>query len=307
MTTAQMITELRQALGNRTDISDGRYANWLSWAQYDLCGFNRRKLFPSIRFRQLEHVTVVTVPSYPGLVSAGTEGQYSVTLTNAASSVDSFYNSAVLQITYASGETQNCMIIAYNGTTRVATLDRPLDDDTSSATNLSDYIFFKFYTVQQLLGLDPAVQLWAVERLEDARTGQEIERGTWETVSQGDIFVLSSNIERFATRGDTVVFGSTFDYSGLDYAKTLRVWWYGYPALLSDAEPNRSPEIPEAWHETIILGAIWRGFERLMEPDRADVARVHYIDSALNRLNQYMVEENSTPRAIKVRSYRVKL
>jgi hypothetical protein len=65
--------------------------------------------------------------------------------------------------------------------------------------------------------------------------------------------------------------------------------------------------IPEAWHEVIILGALWRGHEALMEPERADVARAQYVDEALNRLNQYAIEEEHIERGLRARSYNVEL
>lgn len=305
MTTGEMLDELRASLGNRTDITDARYALWLNWALYDLCGFHRKKLLPSLRFRVLEGKFTTTIPVVTGDVVA-TFSVDTVTLAVGSSAVDDFYNDRVLEITDHSGTpadgllNQVRIITDYVGATRIATLDEALAVITDGETEYS--IYQHEIDILTQTTFDPDITFWSLERLEAIR-GTQVEKKDWQDLIGIDFTSAVADIpSQYARHGDSILFNMA-----INEALALRGWYYKHPTALADTSPDVICELPLNWHEVLVLGAVYRGFEKLMEPERAIEARGQYVEEAANRLTEQELDDGSISRGLKARSYIVEL
>lgn len=305
MTAGEMIDELQASLGNRTDITDARYATWLNWALYDLCGFHRKRMFTPARFRVLEGKIVFTISPVSGTVTAAAAG--TVTVGGwAATYVDDYFNDCVIEVTAHSGTApdgllnQTRVITDYTGASGLITIDEDWATNPDTDTTIS--IYRRIFDLETLTGLDPDDALWAIERLETLR-GTEIEKKDWEDLINVDISEATAEVpEEYARYGDTLIFDSAIED---DLA--LRMWYYRYPTAFDSANQTVECELPESWHEIVVLGAIYRGFEKLMEPDRALEAKAQYVDEATNRITAYQLEDEHIERQLKARSYHAEL
>ena len=304
MTTAEMLDELRASLGNRTDITDARYTLWLNWALYDLCGFHRKKLLPSLRFRVLEGKFIVSVPVVTDTATAGAAS--TITLAVGSSAVDDFYKDRVLELTDYDGDApdgllnQTRIILSYVGATRVATLDEAWTVNPDASTDYS--IYQHEIDILTVVGLDPDITFWSLERLESVR-GTEIDKKDWQDMVGIDFSSAVGDIpSEYARHGDSILFDMA-----INETLALRGWYYMHPTALADTSPDVICELPLNWHEVIVLGAVHRGFEKLMEPERALEARAQYVEEAANRLTEQELDDGSISRGLKARSYIVEL
>lgn len=305
MTTQEMIDELQASLGNRTDITAARYTTWLNWAQYDLCGFHRKRMFTPARFRVLEGRVVANITIDSGLATA--QSSTTVTIGSLAGTYDDDeFNDCVVKVTAHAATApdgllnQVRMITDYVGATGQITIDEVWDTNPDAQTTLE--IYRRVFDLETLTGLDPDEDLWVIERLETLR-GTEIEKKDWEDLINVDMTTaIAETPSEYARRGDSIIFDSA-----IEDELSLRFWYYRYPTLLSSTTPTVECELPEAWHEIVILGAIYRGFEKLMEPDRALEAKAQYVDEATNRITAYQLEDEHIERNLKARSYNVEL
>lgn len=305
MTTQELIDELQATLGNRQDITDERYVQWLNWAQYDLCGFHRKRLFPSIRFRALEGKFIMNIPVISGTAQAG-GADNAIILAAGTTGADDWFVDCVVELTDYTGTApdgllnQKRMVVDYDSGSLTITVDEDWDVNPDASTTYS--IYRREFDLLTFTSLDPTDELWAVEKMETIR-GTGLDKVDWDELTGLDgTNALSATPEKFARYENSLM----FDY-WINEALSLRAFYYRYPTQLDAGAPDVEPIIPEAWHEVILLGAIWRGHEKLMEPDRADVAKAQYIDAAINRLSQYDIEEKSIERGLKARSYNVRL
>lgn len=303
MTTGEMIVELRASLGNRTDITDERYVTWLNWAQYDLCGFHQKRVFPSLRFRTLEAKFFLSLPVVSGTVVAATDSTF---ILSGAPQPAGFYEDCVVRIVDHAGVPpdgligQTRTIVAYAGLTHTATIDEDWSVNPDSDTQYE--IYRREFNLETFGSISTSEDLWAIERVETLR-GMEIVNRDWEVLVHRDSRQsLGSVPTEFARRGEYII----FDIAPVEPI-SLRVWYYRFPPRLSAVDLDGESSLPEAWHEVIVLGGIWRGHEALMEPARADEAFQLYKDRAIHRVNQYQIEDRQIERGLKMRSYRVKL
>lgn len=300
MTTGEMIAELRASLGNRTDITDARYVTWLNWAQYDLCGFHQKRVFPSLRFRGLEAKFFLNLPVVTGQVTAFTDSTFTL---SGVLQPDGFFDDCVVRITGHTGTPpdnligQTRSIVAYSGVTGVATIDE--DWDVNPDTDTEYEIYQREFDLEEFGNISVSTDLWAIERVETLR-GYEIHGKDWEDIVHRD---PRSSIGRlpseYARRGNYII----FDIAP-EEPISLRIWYYRFPPMLTATDPDQESVLPEAWHEIVVLGAVWRGHEALMEPARAEEAFTVYKDRATHRINQYQIEDRQISRGLKVRSYR---
>lgn len=301
MTTAELIDELRRKLGNRTDIAEDRYARWLNWSMYELSGFHRQRVFPSVWFHELEDTVIVGLVPASGTAQAG--GALTITLELTAPATAEYYQDAILAITgydeVAAGASapeglvgQQKLIASYSAA-RVATVDSAWDVEPD------EYTEYTIYRKGFRFGVDVTVtshtDIYAVLKMEVASTGSEVEHVAWETLVYGDPQSVGVPA-RYARFSDRVLFDSA-----PTSPVTFRLWVYRYPPQLDALVPDAEPILPEQWHEVILLGALWRGFESLMEPDRAEEAKRQFVDTATNRNSTFAVEAPHIERGIRVR------
>lgn len=301
MTTEQLVDELRRKLGNRTDIADDRYVQWLNWAMLDLCGFHRQRVFPSVWFHELEDSILVSLSPVTNTVDTATDN--TITLDTSESDVDGYFSDTVIKITgydeTAAGQSaptglldQTRLILSYDDN-RVATVDVAWD------VNPDQYTEYTIYRKGFRFGIDidqnSKTDIYAILRLETAREGNEIEHVAWESLVNSDPMTLGAP-GRYARHGDRILFDSA-----PEEALALRLWVYRYPRQLSATEPSEATVLPDQWDEVVLLGALWRGFESLMEPDRAMEAKEQYVNAATNKNSTYAVEAPHVERGIRVR------
>lgn len=291
MTTQELRDELAASLGNRTDITDARYVSWLNWAMFDLCGFHRKRLFDPLQLHQLESDFTFTTTPVTGTAQAGTSN--TITLAAAASAVDDYYNNQVIEITSGTGNDQKALIIDYDGSTRQATVATTWDT-TPNATSV--YAIYKrsWHLINDLA--QSADRIWTIQLLQDlTNNGKEVEQKNWKEIINVD-WTQTGDPEEFCRRGDSMVFNRT-----PDEAITYRAWIILFPALLSASNMGVEPELPEYWHEALVLGATYRGHSKLMEPERAIAAKQEYVDAVNNKRSSYQVESEFVKSGMGVR------
>jgi len=296
MTTAELIEELAAKLGNRTDITDERYVRWLNWSMLDIGGFHRQKLFPSVWFHELEDTILFTLAPLTGTVVAATGT--TVTLDTTAVAQADYYNDTVIELTDYTGTApdgllgQERLILDYT-LGRVATLGEAWTVNPDANTD---------YMVRRRvirLGVDitedATDDIYAILRLERANDGTEIEHVAVQELMHNDPFSVGDPTQ-YARHGNSIIFDAAPEES-----TSFRAWVYRYPAPLVASAPTVEPVFPEQWHEVILLGALWRGFESLMEPDRAKEAETMYVSAAVNRNTALSVENPFINRGFTLR------
>jgi hypothetical protein len=70
---------------------------------------------------------------------------------------------------------------------------------------------------------------------------------------------------------------------------------------LSADNLDGTSELPVYWHELLVLGAVYRGFQKLMEPDRAAEAYEQYNREVVNRLDDDELENAFISTGLRVR------
>jgi hypothetical protein len=304
MTIQQMIDELAASLGNRTDITNARYIQWLNWALFDVCGQHRRRSANSRLFKSLERFVMIPVTITTGTVTSATS-------TTLASSVFSntnygFYDNYVIEITdfdedgsgvtTPSGLIGQQRIVVYS----IPTSETVIVEPPFITTPIATYTTFELYRrIYELSSTDiptlPTAGVWGIQRLEDIENKTILELQSWETVISAD-FTTTGTPTAFAHRGNSIVFNVTPVED-----KWYRMWYYAYPTLMLESDLTASCDLPVYWHEQIVLGAIYRGFQKLMEPDRAAQALSDYTAAITYRIDQDELENDQIQHALKVK------
>lgn len=299
MTTQQLRDELHAALGNRSDLGsdDTRYLRWLNWSLLDVCGMHKKRWYPPQRFHVLEAKGIFTISVVTGTCQAGADG--SVTLAAADSQVDDYYNDMIVELTAYSGTepdgllNQKRVITDYATGTKVATIYPDWDVNPDSSTTYS--IYRRYIDIGTDIGLSPVSSVWAIQRLEHLDDGAALTHGNWKDFIGKDI-TETGEPGGFARRGNMLIFDLT---PNEDYS--FRVWYYKFPTAFAAGSMTAECVLPVNWHEVVFKGAVYRGFEKLMEPERAEEARVSYIQSALERLSTAQLEVEQYQRGFKVK------
>lgn len=299
MTTAEMVAELKAALGNRTDILDSRYALWLNFGLYDLCGFHRKRQFDPPRFHELEGELLFSTEIVAGsFIAPITTTQFVIdALLN---QVDSYYTDMIVEITGYTGTApsglvgQKSRITAYMSATNTITISTAWTVTPDINTQFT--ISRREIDIFEVTGL-ALKYIYAIERIENADTGAPVVQVDWTELIGLDRTTIGVPT-RFARHAGKLVFDQT-----PDVVAPYRMYYYKLPTALDPTNsPNVENELPVNWQEIVILAAVWRGFDRLFEPDRAGDARAKYIDSAINHRDAKSLEVPNTSRGLKMRS-----
>lgn len=285
LTTTQFIDELRRSLGNRTDITPERYVRWLNWALLDICGFHRKRAFAPKRFHELEEQVIFSVPDETGLIISATTKTVGISGTNIETS-SGYYNDSIVTV---DGETH--LVLNWSGT--VATIlgeweTLPVIGETATLQR-------RRFDIENDVGISPKESLWIIEEMEEVYTGDSVIQVKWEDIAHIPLSAIGSP-EKFARRGSNILF-STAPVGGTTY----RLYTYNFPVLLDPAFPDEQSSLTDDWDEIIILGAMWRGFDKLMEPDRSKEAKMGYENELHNRQDAYFREDMFIPKSIKYR------
>lgn len=299
-----MIDEVAASLGNRTDITNDRYIQWLNWSLFDVCGQHRRRAANSRSFKCLERVI-----TFPTAVTEGTVTSATTSSLTSATFTDvnySFYDNYVIEITEfdesGSGITtpdgligQKRTIVYYVPSTATVTV-YPAWDTTPTATYTTFNLYSRIYALSNAtIPNFPTTGVWGIQRIEDVESGTVLTMKPWgELVS--DDFSTTGTPTAFSHRGDYIIFDTT-----PDEAVWYRMWFYTYPTALSASNLSAVSNLPTYWHELIVLGAIYRGFQKLMEPDRASQALIDYTNALTNRIDDDEIENSNIAHSFKLR------
>lgn len=304
MTTEDFIDELRRSLGNRTDISDERYVRWLNWALYDICGLHRQRAFPARRFRQLEDTILFTLPVPSGDAESATSTTAVLAGSMQESGQDDYYADAVVKVTdydeTAAGDEapddlldQERLITAYNAATNTITIAEEWDAVPDEYTELT--IYRRRYSVQDVSSRDTLDDIFAFQKVQIASDATEIELVNWTELADISPFTFGTPT-KIARRGSEFLLDSA-----PESAITLRAFVYMFPRVFDVSELDADSPIPNNWDEVIVLGAMHRGFEKLMEPDRSSEAYQAYINAATNRREENALEAEFKSQGFKLR------
>lgn len=301
MTVQGMLDELRASLGNRTDLAtqDQRLVDWLNWSQYELAGVHQKRILSPKRFHVLEGETFLSTTIVTGTCSnAGTAS--SIVLHVGASGTDDYYNGQLIEITGYTGTApdgligQKKVITDYTGGTLTGIVSSPWDVIPDANTQFT--LYKRMYSIATDLGISPANLLWIIERVENVEDGTPIEQKSWLELI-GTSWTETGEPSAFARRDDMLMFDTTPDDT-----YTYKVFFYKFPALLTTVNmPTTSSVYPDYWHELIVQGAVYRGFEKLMEPNRADEAKQKFLTMAVNRRDEFELESQHIQRRVKLR------
>ena len=300
MTVTELLDELGASMGNRTDLTVARRLLWLNWAQYDLCGFHQKRLFPPIKFHVLEARVLFKLS-----IVSGTAGADSTTaaIHLPGSSVDmDAYTDWIIKLTDYTGDAPSGLlnqvrtIYSYAGNPTFLAIVEPAWSVAADAN--TDYeIYKRWYHLLADVDVSPQLSIHSIERMEYIDGGTEIEQVEWPALTGADYAIGLGDPTEFAHHGDNLLFNKT-----PNAAKAIRMFCYRYPLRLTDAAPETDVcELPEAWHRAVVLGAMQIGFRKLMEPERASEARTRYIEHVNSHKSSFANESRHTPSRMRVK------
>jgi hypothetical protein len=322
-TNREFVDELKASLGNNTMITDDRYVRWLNFALLDLCGMHRKRAFPPKRFRVLEGRLLLAsdVMQYAdlpvevftaGLSGTGVMGTVdSIVSSSLSSTEDNYYVDWIVEVTgYVGtapegliGQQRLCVGSVALTTEVLVSPQFTVAPDTNTEISLYRRSYnLEGVTTQQQPSTRTSVnqtgglRLWAIERIENAEDGTPLTPKDWRELA-GQSFYTKGSPSTFARRDTEILFDAAPDTD-----ITWRVWFYRYPLQFDVTTLDTVVcELPDDWHELVLMGAIWRGWKALMEPQRADSAYQQYINEATNRIDTHMLEEKHVLKQFKVK------
>lgn len=283
MTVQEMIEDVYLRLGNPTWLSPYNNSNTFdinqSGAQTILGWLNRG--YNQITNWKLSNGTIIRFPSLLGRcflkvkdVSATVQssGDDTVTLGASLYTVDDKYVEWIIDISGAGKRT----IISYDGATRQATVDRDWDSNPNNGDSATLYKrFFKYKSGNATVHSGEELpktksEITSFQRALELNTRYELARR-----ARSD-----THISTEITRSRPTVFwqredGVEFDTSPTNDT-TYEFLYYGAPETLSTA--GQIPDIPESWHEGIVIFAIKLGLEARYESDMAYAQKRNLID-----------------------------
>lgn len=306
MTTQEMIDEVRASIGNRQDISDERITTWLNWSLHEVCGFHRKRAYTPTRFPSLEGVIIADISPREGELASGNSSTTFVLEGSNAEDEDDFYNNWAIQLVgydeSAAGQDapedlvgQFRYIVDYDGGTSTGTVMSEWDVTPDSYTEYE--LYTRHLSIRRHLD-DPDTAIWAIEHVE-LPDGEVLERVEWRDLVGEDSTEdsLLGTPTKYARYGDNIFLDK---YS--DERLVLRVFYYAFPTPFDSDSGSETTELPAMWDEAIVLGAVYRAFAKLMEPEREQAAREQFEYEVVNRINTPQLEESSIKnRGLKVR------
>lgn len=279
MTTAELILELRRSLGNRNDIDDERYLSWINWALYDVAGFHGKRAVRAVRFKELENIFFTTLEPHTFEITEILGTGYGISVTGIPADMY-----VLGQVVVIDGN-QNSIIGVNDTNTELQLLNR-LEEVEESGAVIHPYMIDVRDTIENS---------WVVDGVVNMNTGEKMRGVDWVDIAL-DPMVGIGVPEKFGRRGSFLY----FDKAVLE-RNTFRLYTYTTPPLLTIGEPSVEPVLPRPLHETIVLGAMWRAHDKIMEPDRANAAREKYIQELSMRLTDNFLEDEFTERQFRVR------
>lgn len=264
MTFSTMKDEVWEQIGKPSDIDPSSTTTIGDWINR---GYKRILLwkYPDghlIRFRSargiIRFVTVVKTGT-----AAGGGDDYITLESGQVGTEDDRYNGWVVEITENTGAGQKRLIADYAGSSRKATVS---DDWTTNPDSTSTYELYKRFTKivssshawkSEHLVLDPVSSLYAILKITDIEDEQDLSPGGRTDTYPKDL-TSPAIPSKYYVYGDELIFDCP-----IDETRWYRMEYVKFPGDLSEA--SDIPEIPEPWHEAIVLWATWWGLRRMQE------------------------------------------
>lgn len=95
--------------------------------------------------------------------------------------------------------------------------------------------------------------------------------------------------EKYYRREGELVLYPTPDQA---YVVTLYFW-----NILSDLSGSYNPPVPQSWHEIVLQGAVWRGYQRLGDYNRSRQAKAHQAELVISATSVSAKEKSDMPYA----------
>jgi hypothetical protein len=176
----------------------------------------------------------------------------------------------------------------------IATLVNDWDTQPDADTQYS--LYKRTYDLESDIGFSPLTDLWAIERMEKASDGSPVYFKEWQEMLNLDR-TATGNPGSYTRYGNELLFDNT-----PNEVQMYRAYIYRFPTKFAAVDMGvQTSVIPEFWHELIILGAVYRGFSKLMEPDREEKALEDYIVCMGRKRTTQEIESPNTTRGLKVR------
>ncbi len=308
MTTKEMIIDVYEALGEPSDLApytdvndpintfdittDGavKLLRWLNEGYKRIIAYK----FPNgtqLRFPELEDR--VNFKTYNESDTAQAGATTTITLAAGASAVDDFYNDWVVEIDSGTGANQLRTIMDYNGTTKVAIVNRDYNTDPDATSvyslfkNFMDIVSSTDAKAAVSIVLDPVNTFFAVNKLTDMDNRRLIIKG----------FRTDTFVNQLESKGIPDVY-LVRDYriyfnQNIDEQRWFRLEYTKMPSDLTAATDE--PLIPVNFHEVIMRWAHWKGLKRSGESDTAWAVRQdidHYLKTSIQPVEVEMEREN---------------
>jgi hypothetical protein len=300
MTTQEMITEVSASLGNRTDITAARVVSWLNWSIKRLASFVLHRRIDVKYFHSLEKHLNFQTEILSGTMSSApaSDDRFWLAAAHVSATVD-YYKDWVVEITDYTGTAPDGLvgqvrIIPSSLTSGLCMLSE--DWLVTPDANTIYTLYRRIYPigVSPLQAENAYSTFWAIQRIERI-SGGELNHKPWLDIV-GQNFANIGAPSAFARRGNSLIFDITPN-TGIWY----RMWYYAYPSAISALNLSGYSDIPEIWHEVIVLGAIYRGHRALMEPDRAAESRATWYDEITNMTDTQDLEGMHVENRIRMR------
>lgn len=270
MTVEDMLVEIWEAIGEPTDLdpytsgsiditTDGavQMLRWINTAYRKIANW-RFKDGTFLRFGTQRATVNFQMPLESGFCQSGSTTV--AVLPSAFATADDFYNDWLIQVESGSAADEKRYIVDYAGATQVATVNRAFSEavDTSSYVEIVkrfvEFVESSGPTASVNVPIDPintfvqAIRVTDLEDLDRLSLADQVENYA------GD-FESGGTPEQYYFDGRKIYFDIAVDDSRwykVDYVREVQD--------LSAAADE--PDIPERWHEAVLLRAIWWGQRR---------------------------------------------
>jgi hypothetical protein len=268
MTFEEMKTDVWGNLGNPSNLDPSSSSTIGEWVNrgYKKILFWKLPNGRLLRFRCTEGEVFFKTTVKTGTAEDGSSS--TITLkSGAVGANDDQYNGWLVRLTGGTGSGQVRLVTDYNGTNRVATVHKAWDITPDST---STYTLYKRFTkilesgdvgASENLILSPISSLYTISKITDLEDGKDLlpaER----TETWADELTEDAIPEEYLLRGNSLFFNTAYSSE-----RWYRMEYVKIPADLSSDEDE--PEIPEPWHEAIVLWATWRGLRYMQESNEA--------------------------------------
>jgi hypothetical protein len=255
--------------------------SWINRGYKKVCSWK----FPNgrvLRFRSTEKEAYFHGVTVEDTAVAGTAS--TITFPVAVSAIVNRYQRWVVTLTAGTGSGQSRTIVSYSAL-RVATVHKAWDVIPDATTtfkltkNFYDFVPDTHVLADDNIAISPISGIISVAKIRDM---------------EDDVLLSRANRTHVFTNVDSVLSdpslykdndgGVIFNYPVQD-ERYYELKYYGYPEALF-AEDDE-PQIPEIFHEAILLWAIWWGLRQMQEWSGAYSTKKDLEDSISSAVQQY--------------------